>query len=555
MKKLSIRIKVTIITIIALIVGFTILMTISLEYTGKKVTETLVDQFTNENKQIAKQVEYILEKGGTKEELQEFVEKKISENTYIAYAVVIDKNVEAIAHSDHEKIGKSYADDTSYTVPACTKGEIKTSKFWADVQKTWTYDIMCPIYVDGELYGAMDIGVYNSQVSKVVKEIERIALSISIVMVIIIGTLIAVACTIQLRAFTKLVEICKKIGAGDLSIDIEGKLLERRDEVGMMAGSIHNMKHNLGDLISKTMDDTKKLVEISDNLRNSATSTQKQADKIVEYVNNDVDATEQQSSIAEENTIMTQQIAHGMEEIAKNIMSVTETTSDTVSTAKDGTQKINDVVTQMNVIEEKVSDNFTQMKELERMSGDIQNVIHLIAEIASQTNLLALNASIEAARAGDQGKGFAVVANEVGSLAEQSKNAVVNIEKTITEIRSCIDNCVRSMSAGTDSVKDGISLAAQAKESFSGIIDRIQGVSEEMTSVSAVTEEVTSGTNTLQEAIANIATISQSVANNTNDVSNAVDSQKDMMNQVIADVDYLMQVTSKLKENLSIFRI
>ena len=37
--------------------------------------------------------------------------------------------------------------------------------------------------------------------------------------------------------------------------------------------------------------------------------------------------------------------------------------------------------------------------------------------------------SIEAARAGEAGKGFAVVAEEIRVLAEQSKDAVANIQE------------------------------------------------------------------------------------------------------------------------------
>lgn len=42
------------------------------------------------------------------------------------------------------------------------------NKWYADVQQVWVYDIMTPVYVDGELYGAFDIGVPITEVSTAV---------------------------------------------------------------------------------------------------------------------------------------------------------------------------------------------------------------------------------------------------------------------------------------------------------------------------------------------------------------------------------------------------
>ena len=65
---------------------------------------------------------------------------------------------------------------------------------------------------------------------------------------------------------------------------------------------------------------------------------------------------------------------------------------------------------------------------MKQSSGEIGNVVNVIAAIAKQTNLLALNAKIEAARAGAAGRGFAVVADEVKSLSVETQKATDETE-------------------------------------------------------------------------------------------------------------------------------
>jgi methyl-accepting chemotaxis protein len=72
---------------------------------------------------------------------------------------------------------------------------------------------------------------------------------------------------------------------------------------------------------------------------------------------------------------------------------------------------------------------------LRSSSGEIGNVVSLIAAIAKQTNLLALNAKIEAARAGSAGRGFAVVADEVKALSVETQKATDEIAHKIGQLQ------------------------------------------------------------------------------------------------------------------------
>ena len=559
MKNLSLKLKLTICAAILFVVGLVVVIVTTLSVTKTQVSESMQLQFENEAKQVAEQASIILEGDGKTADLQEFVENLVSVNDYIAYAVVIDSDCTAVAHSDSEKIGKNYLEGVdpaeSAEADVAQRGNVQCSKFWADVQQAWTYDVMVPIYVDGELYGAMDIGIFNFEVDNVISALQKAIIPIAIVIVAIICVMVIVILNATLKPIDKLVDVCNKMGEGDFSVRAERKTLARGDEIGKIANAMDQMRKNLSSLIATTAEHSIELLNISENLHNSAQHTQTKAVDISEKSLVAVSGSEKQSELTKTNSEMTEEISKGMDDIAHNIMNVTEASSETSKEAEAGDHKLDVVVTQMGVIEGKVSATYQQIQELDRMSGDIQSVVKLIGDIASQTNLLALNASIEAARAGEHGKGFAVVADEVSNLADQSKEAANEISNIITGIQECIVQAVHLMEEGNDSVKTGMDLASEAKNSFRGILDRITKVSDEMMNVSAVTEEVNSGTASLIDAIESISSIAESVSDNTTDVSEAAKTQEEMMEKVIDQVSVLTDLSKELKSAIETFKI
>ena len=78
-------------------------------------------------------------------------------------------------------------------------------------------------------------------------------------------------------------------------------------------------------------------------------------------------------------------------------------------------------------------------------------------DITGQTNLLALNASIEAARAGEAGKGFAVVATEIGSLADQTSQAIANISAIVKEVNEAVGNMSECLEETTEFLEKSVS--------------------------------------------------------------------------------------------------
>ncbi len=153
----------------------------------------------------------------------------------------------------------------------------------------------------------------------------------------------------------------------------------------------------------------------------------------------------------------------------------------------------------------------TQMESIARRVvtlGDqtqtISDIIATVKELAEQSNLLAINAAIEAAKAGEHGKGFAVVAQEVRHLAEQSKQAAVQVRTILQEIQDATHAAVSVTEQGAKVVEVGLQQSLEAGESIQLLSRRLTETAMAMQQIAASSEQQLLGMEQVSSAMENV---------------------------------------------------
>ncbi len=148
-----------------------------------------------------------------------------------------------------------------------------------------------------------------------------------------------------------------------------------------------------------------------------------------------------------------------------------------------------------------LSQTINRLSEQAQAAGDI---VTAVSDVAEQSNLLSVNASIEAAKAGEHGKGFTVVAQEVKSLAEQSKQAVIQVRTILSEIQKASQMAVQAAERGRQTIEAGKQRSVEAGELMQRVVDRATDDALASKQVTASSQQQLAGLEQIAQAIRSI---------------------------------------------------
>ncbi len=351
----------------------------------------------------------------------------------------------------------------------------------------------------------------------------------------------------------KIKEFANRLSNYDFSIPI---VITRKDEFGQTGLSLNAAQENVSNLVKLIMENSQDMTASSEELSAIVEEVSSKAEAIDEAVNNITAGMQESSATTEEISASVQEVDSSINILSSRAMEGSNNANEFKVRATEVKSNSDKAIAETRNLYDIKQNNMEKTIEDGKVVDSIKIMADTIGSIAQQTNLLALNAAIEAARAGEQGRGFAVVAEEVRKLAEQSSEAVINIQDTIVKVQNAFKS---SIDTGSDilefintRVHEQLDAYGQTGNQYFNDSDFVSKMSEE---IAAMSEEITATVGEVSDAIQNMADASQKSSEEAVTIKEGMGETTKAIEQVALTAQSQAELAEKLNEVIKKFKI
>lgn len=351
----------------------------------------------------------------------------------------------------------------------------------------------------------------------------------------------------------KIKEFAKRLSDYDFSMPI---VITRKDEFGQTGLALNAAQENVSNLVKLIMENSQDMTASSEELSAIVEEVSSKAEAIDEAVNNITAGMQESSATTEEISASVQEVDSSINILSSKAIEGSNNANEFKGRATEVKSNSEKAIAETRNLYDIKQNNMEKAIEDGKVVDSIKIMADTIGGIAQQTNLLALNAAIEAARAGEQGRGFAVVAEEVRKLAEQSSEAVINIQDTIVKVQNAFKS---SIDTGSDilefintRVQEQLDAYGQTGNQYFNDSDFVSKMSED---IAAMSEEITATVGEVSDAIQNMAGASQKSSEEAVTIKEGMDETTKAIEQVALTAQSQAELAEKLNEVIKKFRI
>ena len=388
------------------------------------------------------------------------------------------------------------------------------------------------------------------------KVIEQNSIFVYSIMGIIILTSIFVALIIILglkKSMKNLMAKAEQIKELDLNVEFPENI--KNNELGKLEETLKEIVIAFKNALTGVYSATEKINASSDRLNEISSLSMKMSSELLNEAENTEENVQNTSASIEE-------VSSGIEEVAASAKNVSDISNElsyksenTETAANNGEKELEDVIDIASDAIEQTKNTSTVVEKLFEQTRNITEIVETISSIAEQTNLLALNAAIEAARAGEAGKGFAVVSDEIRKLAEESKNATLNISTMLKDISSGVKEVNTATEQNVEIVGKVDQKAREAMESFKNILVQLQEFNSNVQNLNATAEEQSASADEMTNAVDQSARAMTEASLKVRNIVEIIDKQNDSIKVTSDSSRELTELSKELENILTRFKI